>query len=725
MDDLPEASKLGREEVIDTLKLKLKLSAESDGNISRINRILEKYHEFIMRLCNSIIEQTMEFKDTLEIGTLITKIQDHLNSIQAYITDNIDDDKEDIFQYVTKDDEYEDLLNQQIARLREDEIYLSLHHLVKQSPYNLSWLSPKYVQIFRNLIKAPGSVFVYSQFLTAEGIGIFTEMLKKNGFKQLMWRRELDGSISTKEEFNSCSIVNSKKSVPGVFNDSDSFSVGDLVRWTRVMEDGNECSTTHRIIQIDDSGIGITKSSELEVMYEALDFTQFTKANIIQVSLVELSLCRYVLWTGKQTDIQERIDILNKFNSKHNKYGQECLILLATSSGAEGISLANVRQVHIMEPYWNNVRTKQVTGRARRIKSHITLAEDQRNVEVFKYFSTFSSEQLDDIKMETLAQGDVKKIIEDINTLSDKDVDDGTKADSIEIFINLFNKYTRELKSIDKGKSTDDHLRFIANQKEKLLNKFLYMVKETAIDCAVNLDENRSSDPENLGLLECHAPDASLDGLTSNKGYTYKLNPLIRSMHTIDSDQQKERKTISDVSSKYQVLEFTLTNEELGFENIKLKCLIFPSNISQKQIKNRSQLFNYYSYFGINPVQKGEKVKIGRFIDSNLELDPDFLQYVNIFEIVNRLDDSLKALEPKFKANFKEDVDMFTEYKTYILTKYQAILSEEGPGEIEIKDKPPQEIADNQWECPLCDTINQDDADVCTNPECDMEKEDL
>ena len=39
----------------------------------------------------------------------------------------------------------------------------------------------------------------------------------------------------------------------------------------------------------------------------------------------------------------------------------------------EGLNLFNIRQVHIIEPYWNKVRTDQVKGRARRIESHINL----------------------------------------------------------------------------------------------------------------------------------------------------------------------------------------------------------------------------------------------------------------------------------------------------------------------------------------------------------------
>ena len=37
---------------------------------------------------------------------------------------------------------------------------------------------------------------------------------------------------------------------------------------------------------------------------------------------------------------------------KKNKYGEYIQIMIITSSGAEGISLSCVRQVHILEPYW-------------------------------------------------------------------------------------------------------------------------------------------------------------------------------------------------------------------------------------------------------------------------------------------------------------------------------------------------------------------------------------
>ena len=62
-------------------------------------------------------------------------------------------------------------------------------------------------------------------------------------------------------------------------------------------------------------------------------------------------------------------------------------MILISSSGAEGISLKAVRQVHVMEPFWNYIRVDQVLGRAARMESHIDLPESERNVEQYLYLS--------------------------------------------------------------------------------------------------------------------------------------------------------------------------------------------------------------------------------------------------------------------------------------------------------------------------------------------------
>ena len=53
--------------------------------------------------------------------------------------------------------------------------------------------------------------------------------------------------------------------------------------------------------------------------------------------------------------------------SPNNIFGDLIKVFMITASGAEGISLKNVRHVHITEPYWHPVRTNRVIGQSRNV----------------------------------------------------------------------------------------------------------------------------------------------------------------------------------------------------------------------------------------------------------------------------------------------------------------------------------------------------------------------
>ena len=86
---------------------------------------------------------------------------------------------------------------------------------------------------------------------------------------------------------------------------------------------------------------------------------------------------------GIEKDIREQNKTI--FNSKENTYGKVIKIIMISPAGAEGINLANVRQVHVMEPYWNEVRIDQVIGRAVRQCIHKDLPMEERTVDVYRY----------------------------------------------------------------------------------------------------------------------------------------------------------------------------------------------------------------------------------------------------------------------------------------------------------------------------------------------------
>jgi len=93
------------------------------------------------------------------------------------------------------------------------------------------------------------------------------------------------------------------------------------------------------------------------------------------------------------------------FNESINKEGRIIKIIMISPAGTEGINLRNTRQVHVMEPYWNEVRIEQIIGRAIRICSHKDIPMDERHVDVFRYKVVRSNgKETTDERMENIAR---------------------------------------------------------------------------------------------------------------------------------------------------------------------------------------------------------------------------------------------------------------------------------------------------------------------------------
>ncbi len=257
--------------------------------------------------------------------------------------------------------------------------------------------SGKFVAILERIKASPGSSLVYSQFKTLEGIGIFSIILESQGYAPLR-------------------LVGSDEDLG--FDPVTEKSLRENPEQPRYIVYSGEQSK--RVRQ--------------------------TLINIFNTKLSALP--------PRILSVLDASGLIDPVTKKGNFKGEICKVFMITGAGAEGLSLRNVRTVHIMEPYWNNVRTDQVKGRAVRICSHSDLpydpdpAKNQRTVEIFTYISVIP-EKL-------------------------------TKARLID----------ESLISLDGTKTTDEHILSLSVQKEQLGNDFLKAMKEGAVDCILNQTEN-------------------------------------------------------------------------------------------------------------------------------------------------------------------------------------------------------------------------------------------
>lgn len=96
---------------------------------------------------------------------------------------------------------------------------------------------------------------------------------------------------------------------------------------------------------------------------------------------------RYYAIISGDVDVDVRDTIANTFNSNDNAHGGIIDLLLISATGAEGLDLKNVRHIHVLEPYWNWGRVRQVISRGVRNDSHIYLPPDERNVQPYIYLA--------------------------------------------------------------------------------------------------------------------------------------------------------------------------------------------------------------------------------------------------------------------------------------------------------------------------------------------------
>jgi hypothetical protein len=99
---------------------------------------------------------------------------------------------------------------------------------------------------------------------------------------------------------------------------------------------------------------------------------------------------KYAMFTGdKQLSPDNRAEL--EALTTDNEHGQRIKVVIISKAGSEGIDFKNVRQVHIMEPWYNMNRIEQIVGRAVRNCSHADLPFADRNVQLFLYGTTLAA----------------------------------------------------------------------------------------------------------------------------------------------------------------------------------------------------------------------------------------------------------------------------------------------------------------------------------------------
>ena len=85
--------------------------------------------------------------------------------------------------------------------------------------------------------------------------------------------------------------------------------------------------------------------------------------------------------TGDPAISPNNLDEIKALTNDDNQYGDKVKVVIISKAGTEGLDFQNIRQVHILEPWYNLNRADQTIGRGVRNKSHCALPFNKRTVE--------------------------------------------------------------------------------------------------------------------------------------------------------------------------------------------------------------------------------------------------------------------------------------------------------------------------------------------------------
>ena len=158
---------------------------------------------------------------------------------------------------------------------------------------------------------------------------------------------------------------------------------------------------------------------------------------------------------SQTTSLPKQIQaLLKSANREDNRYGDRLQVIIGSEKISVGISIKNVRQIHIVMPHWNIPAIEQATYRGFRFGGHEALPPEERKIKIFRHVAVEQDYGDGDEKYQTFEQGFPS------------------------------NTY------FSPKETTDIYIYSIAERKEYRNTQIVRILKETAFDCAINYERN-------------------------------------------------------------------------------------------------------------------------------------------------------------------------------------------------------------------------------------------
>jgi hypothetical protein len=125
---------------------------------------------------------------------------------------------------------------------------------------------------------------------------------------------------------------------------------------------------------------------------EQIDAITMKPKSLFGGDMTSFNPAKYIMITGDKAFSPNNAADIKYVTNNDNINGEKVKVILISKAGAEGLDFKCIRQVHVLEPWYNMNRIEQIIGRGVRNLSHCKLPFEERNVEIYLHGTLLDTE---------------------------------------------------------------------------------------------------------------------------------------------------------------------------------------------------------------------------------------------------------------------------------------------------------------------------------------------
>jgi hypothetical protein len=374
----------------------------------------------------------------------------------------------------------------------------------------------------------------------------------------------------------------------------------------------------------------------------------------------------YILLTSNTELSFNKSKEIDALRSDKNINGEIVKVVIGSSTVAEGLDFKRIREVHILEPWYNLNKIEQIIGRGIRFCSHNDLIKEKRNVTVYLHAGYFKDRESIDYYLYKEAERKAKEMGE-VETI--------LKNNAIDCILNndinhIEKKDVKKLKLFTSQINGDDNIICEKIPYDEPYTKICSYLDKCEINCVTQGDYIEPKDFDKSSLNFDLLNDI-VDKLIKFIQAQFYINELgILSIDDLKKNINKHFNNRYDEDiiyySLYKIISSRTSishkNGSQGYLICKDKYLIFqpkykkeniPLNYRITDVSNESDSINikefYKDYDKITNILKKPKKKVYKDIIQIITELPDYPTFNRYEETIDKLREIIRPDDKKLK----------------------------------------------------------------------------